>query len=167
MKPLFRITLTALVLSALNACATWGGAALQPGLPEQEVITHLGKPTHVYQDGNSRMLEYMHGPMGQTTEMARIGPDGKLVSYEQVLTMQHFAKLKLNESRESDVLRTVGAPSETKFYSRIGLISWNYPYKESGVWDSEMSVYFDGQGIVRRLENGPDPRRLPSDGGRN
>jgi len=132
-----------------------------PGQSEAEVIARLGQPTHVYQDGANRLLEYMHGPMGQTTNMARIGPDGKLVSYEQVLTMPMFATIKLGEADKEKVLRTIGAPSETRFYSASQLEAWSYPFKEHGVWDSLMSVYFDKAGIVRRMESGPDPKYDP------
>jgi hypothetical protein len=38
---------------------------------------------------------------------------------------------------------------------------WSYPYKEAGVWDSIMSVHFDRNGILQRMQNGPDPRRDP------
>jgi hypothetical protein len=26
-----------------------------------------------------------------------------------------------------------------------------------------MTIYIDSDGLVRRMENGPDPRRMPSD----
>ena len=97
--------------------------------------------------------------MGQTTDMARIGPDGRLVSYEQVLTLQMFATIKIGEADKDKVLRTIGAPSETRFYPASQLEAWSYPFKENGVWDSFMSVYFDKAGIVRKLENGADPLR--------
>ena len=159
------ISVAGLVL--LGGCAGLGGQALAPGMPEADVVARLGRPTNVYPDGNGRVLEYMHGPMGQTTDMARIGADGKLLSYEQVLTMQQFGLLRINQSNQADVLRTVGAPSERGYLPRVQLTTWSYPYKETGVWDSQMTVYFDAQGVMRRLENGPDPRRMPSDGGFN
>lgn len=159
MEHLFRILAAVLLLVNLNSCATWWKPPVQPGQTEAEVIARLGRPTHVYQDGASRLLEYMHGRMGQTTEMARIGPDGRLVSYAQVLTVEMFATIKTGEANKETVLRTIGAPSETAFYRGSQLEAWSYPYKESGVWDSMMSVYFDKAGIVRKLENGPDPMR--------
>jgi hypothetical protein len=152
-------------VAILSACASWVAPSVATGMPESEVVQRLGQPTHVYQDGNSRLLEYMHGPMGQTTDMARIGPDGRLVSFEQVLTMQKFAQIHPNQTRREEVLRLIGAPSETGVYPRTGLEYWNYPYKESGTWDSMMTVYLDREGIVRRMENGPDPHRMPNDWG--
>ena len=174
-RPILRIAgakLPALLLALLSAlmlsaCAGFGRPALAPGATEAEVVARLGRPTHVYQEGDARLLEYMHGTMGQTTDMARIGPDGRLQSLEQVLTMEKFAAIVPGRTRQEQVLRTVGAPSEIKFYRNVGMNGWNYPFKESNTWDSMMTIYVDNTGLVRRMENGPDPRRMPSDFGRN
>jgi hypothetical protein len=166
MYSLFRRGAPAASALLLAACAGLGGPALAPGAPEAEVLTRLGQPTHVYQDGDARVLEYMHGPMGQTTDMARIGPDGRLQSLTQVLTMESFARIVPGVTRQEQVLRIVGAPSEVRFYRHPGMRAWNYPYKESNVWDSMMTIYIDDTGLVRRMENGPDPRRMPSHWGR-
>ncbi len=95
--------------------------------------------------------------------MARISADGKLISYEQVLTAQKFASIKIGESTKDDVLRMIGAPSETTYLTLSQLEVWSYPYKESGTWDSMMHVHFDNAGIVRKMLNGPDPRRDPDE----
>jgi hypothetical protein len=167
MKHLFRSLAVVPLVAGLSSCAGWGTAPVHPGQTEPEVIQQMGKPTHVYQDGTGHLLEYMHGRMGQTTYLARIGPDGKLVSYDQVLTSQMFGTIRIGEADKDKVLRTVGAPSETRFYTLSQLEAWSYPFKESGVWDSLMSVYFDKTGIVRKLESGPDPMRNPDGRGRH
>lgn len=154
---LFRISAVLAILFGLAACANLGMPPVHPGQTEAEVVARLGPPTHVYPDGASRLLEYMHGPMGQATELARIGPDGRLVTYEQVLTMHTFATIKVGEADKNSVLRTIGAPSETRYFPASRLEEWSYPFKENGVWDSLMAVYFDKAGIVRKLQNGPDP----------
>jgi hypothetical protein len=151
----------------LSACAGLGGPALTPGATEADVVARLGRPTNVYPVADGRLLEYMHGPMGQTTDMAKIGPDGRLQSFEQVLTMEKFARIIPDQTRQEQVLRTVGAPSEIRFYRNVSMNGWNYPFKESNTWDSMMTIYVDANGLVRRMENGPDPRRMPSDFGRN
>ena len=162
-----RLACAALPAILLSACAGLAGPALTPGATEAEVVARLGQPTHVYQDVGGRTLEYMHGPMGQTTDMARIGPDGRLQSFEQVLTMEKFAAIVPGQTRQDQVLRTVGAPSEIRFYRNVGMNGWNYPFKESNTWDSMMTIYIDSAGLVRRMENGPDPRRMPSDSSRD
>lgn len=156
--------LAAVSLASLSACVGWGVGTIHSGEPEAQVRAELGPPTHVYQDGDQHLLEYSRGRMAQATHMARIGADGKLISYEQVLSLQKFAEIKVGESNKEAVLRIVGQPHEVEHYARSGLEAWSYGFKESGVWDSFMSVYFDESGIVRKMENGPDPLRDPGGG---
>lgn len=161
-RPVVAIGLLCLAV-ALASCATWQHGPIQPGQSEAEVITRLGTPTARYRDGSDRLLEYRRGPMGQTTHMARIDASGRLASYEQVLTLEQFGKIKAGTSRKEDVLKLVGAPSERRSYFRSNDEVWHYPYKENGVWDSQMSISFDESGIVSRVESGPDPRFLLPD----
>ena len=77
--------------------------------------------------------------------------------------MEKFATIVPGQTRQEQVLRTVGAPSEIKYYRNVRMNGWNYPFKESNTWDSMMTIYIDSDDLVRRMENGPDPRRMPSD----
>ncbi|KAF3996224.1 outer membrane protein assembly factor BamE domain-containing protein [Glaciimonas immobilis] len=154
MKNRYRTLLLLISVIAVAGCAI----PVNPGDPESQVISRLGRPNATYQNGNERLLEYDQGAFGQETHMARIGPDGHLISYQQVLTLEQFAKIKVGQANKEDVLRLVGHPLNTVFYSRVQLEGWNYGFKESGVWNSLMTVYFDKTGIVAKLENGPDPR---------
>jgi hypothetical protein len=153
--------LLATLLLTLNACVILRSPPVAIGEPEAEVIAKLGNPTARLRDGPEQLLEYARGPWGQQTYMARISPEGKLTSYEQVLTLQKFATLKPGEATKADVLRTIGHPSETSYLSLSQLEVWSYPYKESGAWDSIMHVHFDNNGTVRMMQNGPDPRFDP------
>lgn len=148
------------IASAALLCLLAAGCTtvpLQPGEPEASVIAKLGRPSHTYQDGNSRLLEYMRGPGRQKTYMARIGPDGKLNSYRQVLTSENFATIKVDVATKDDVLRTIGAPGGTSYLPLRNMEVWSYAYKEADVWNSMMHVHFDRNGIVRQMMNGPDP----------
>ncbi|MDP5007423.1 MAG: outer membrane protein assembly factor BamE [Glaciimonas sp.] len=158
-KPIMKPVLSLAILTlALSGCASLTAPPVHPGESETQVISRLGRPTATYQNGKDRLLEYNRGAFGQTTYMADIAPDGRLVSYEQVLTLEKFATIKVGTFTKDDVLRTIGHPVDTITYNRVKLEGWNYGYKESGVWNSLMTVYFDQAGIVRKLENGPDPR---------
>ncbi|WP_423708484.1 outer membrane protein assembly factor BamE domain-containing protein [Undibacterium sp. WLX3042] len=156
MNTMIRLAAISLV-AVLSSCASWRSVDVAALQTESEVTTRLGNPTDVYQDGATHLLEYMHGRRAQATHMVRVAADGKVISYEQVLTEQKFAEIKLGVSDKAAVLKILGAPYEHVYYSRVGLEAWSYPYKESGVWNSLMAVYFDQDGIVRKLENGPDP----------
>lgn len=141
----------------IAGCAGVGGPPPMPGEALAAVTARLGPPTAVYALPDGQELEYAKGPYGQQTWMARFGADGRLRSYEQVLTGERFATIKLNSATHEDVLRAVGRPAET---SRVHLNNyevWSYRYKEAGVWNSMMHVHFDDAGIVRLMQNGPDP----------
>jgi hypothetical protein len=146
----------------LSACATLRQAPAL-GDPAEVVQAKMGTPTGTYQDGELRVLEYATGPMGQFTYMARLGPDGRLVSYEQVLTSEKFAAIKIDQATHADVLRTVGRPAERSRVAMNNYEVWSYRYKEAGVWNSLMHVHFDAQGVVRQMLNGPDPMYEPRD----
>jgi hypothetical protein len=148
-------------LTTLSACSVLMPAPVNVGDSESQLVAKRGEPTHRYQDGRERLLEYATGPWGQRTYMARIDANGKVVSFEQVLTVRKFASIKVGEAKKEDVLRIIGAPSETSYFARTDLEVWSYPYKESDVWDSLMHVHFDKAGIVRQMLNGPDPRFDP------
>jgi hypothetical protein len=153
--------LLAVVFLSLGACANIGNNRVNPGDSEAIVLSKLGTPTNRYEVGNQHLLEYMKGPWGQQTYMARLGPDGRLISYEQVLTTEKFGTIQVGSATKNDVLRTIGAPSETSYLHLSKLEVWSYPYKEANIWNSVMHVHFDQQGIVQRMQNGPDRRYDP------
>ena len=160
MNPLLKIAISA-TFFVLSGCATLFPTPVNIGDTEAEVITKRGQPTHRYQDGKDQLLEYMLGPWGQKTYIVRLGPDGRAISFEQVLTVQKFATIKVGAATKDDVLRTIGAPSETSFLPLRDLEVWSYPYKEADVWNSVMHVHFDKGGVVRQMMNGPDLRFDP------
>lgn len=162
MSYLVRI-LVAVAGLAITACTALIPAPVNVGDTEADLITKRGQPTNRYRDGNERLYEYSLGPWGQKTYMARIDENGKVKSFEQVLTNEKFASIRVGEARKEDVLRTIGAPVETSYLSLTDLEVWTYPYKESNVWNSMMHVHFDRTGIVRKMLNGPDPRFDPDE----
>jgi hypothetical protein len=149
-------------------CALLAGCALgpppQPGEPMASVEGRLGRPTARFQVGSDTVAEYGAGAFGQFTYMARYGPDGRLRSYEQVLTDEKFATVKLGVDDKTSILHTFGHPAETSYLSLRDLEVWSYRYKQSGVWDSMMHVHFSRDGKVREMMAGPDPMRESKDG---
>jgi hypothetical protein len=147
----------ALILS-VSACAPLVRRAPAAGTPLAEVTARLGQPNAVYPDPNGgQVLEYRGQPMGQFQHMARIGPDGRLLSYEQVLTTENFATVEVNRWSKDDILRHFGRPAEVSRDRVNGDEVWSYRYKEKGVWNSFMNIYFNQRDIVRRLGNSADP----------
>jgi hypothetical protein len=156
MHRMAKITTLALLL-ALAGCAGMLRQAPAIGDPVATVIAKFGQPTARYPAEGGQLLEYATGPFGQATYMARIGPDARLVSFEQVLTGEKFATLKIGTAGKTDVLHTLGRPAERSYLALPDLEVWSYRYKESGVWNSMMHVHFDRAGILRMMQNGPDP----------
>ena len=104
-------------VAVLAGCVALTRTAPVPGDTVADAQAKFGPPTAVYPTPNGQVLEYAAGPMGQYTWMANVGPDGRLVSFEQVLTGEKFATLKIGKARKEDVLRTIGRPAETSFLS--------------------------------------------------
>ena len=142
----------------LSACAPLVRRTPPAGAPLAEVTSRLGKPDAVYPtEGGGQVLEYRGQPMGQFQHMAHIGADGRLTSWDQVLTSENFAKVKIDAWTKDDILRHFGRPAEVSRVYAHNYEVWSYRYKEAGVWNSMMHVHFDEQGVVRQMLNGPDP----------
>lgn len=92
--------------------------------------------------------------------MIDLDPSGRVSRVGQALTTENFARIRVGIDRQEDVLRLLGPPRMKQQYARTEFIAWLYGYKQDGVWDSEMAIYFDSAGVVRELQNGPDPRFL-------
>jgi hypothetical protein len=157
MKPILSF---ALVLG-LAACASYDGHTLRPGASsESEVRGLMGAPAVELADADgSRVLAYPHGPLGTTTYIARLGKDGMLQGLTQALTDDTFNRIRPGLTRD-DILRMIGPPGETMFFSRLNEDSWGYRYRDMGGYTAVFSVNFDANGVVvskftRRIERGP------------
>ena len=145
------------LLALLVGCASL--SIPTQGMTEEEVISMRGTPNAEFEENGTRTLEWTAPATGQYTYMAKIAPDGRLVSFENVLTVERFYSLKPGISTKHDVLKTVGHPNkmESEHLTLSDSDTWCYRYKEEGVWNSMMTIHFDKQGVVKRLENGIDP----------
>jgi hypothetical protein len=154
----------AVAVLLLAGCGTIFRQFPNQGDTAPQVAAKMGQPNAVYPEGGGQELEYLTGPMGQETYMAHMGPDGRLASFEQVLTGEKFATIKIDHATKADVLRTIGHPAETSALPLRDFEVWSYRYKESGVWNSMMHVMFDRGGVVRMMQNAPDPMYERRDG---
>lgn len=108
----------------LSGCISMLGPAPTVGDTEAQKVAKRGPPSAVYQDSKDRLLSYAHGYNGQYSYMARIVPDDRLKSYEQVWTKEKFAEIKPNVSTSHDILRIVGAPSMVQYYALSPNVGW-------------------------------------------
>lgn len=146
----------------LVACAA--PKPVEVGYDEVQVIAARGKPTHRYSLADGQLLEYNYGPYGQQTYMARLDANGKLISFEQVLTNQKFTQIQIDKFNKTDVLRAIGAPSRKTYFPLSRLEMWLYPYRDNEVWNAILYLGFDDAGIVRKLEKTPDLEFVPQPG---
>lgn len=58
---------------------------------------------------------------------------------------------------KTDVLHAIGRPAERSWLRLPDLEVWSYRYKENNVWNSMMHVHFDRAGVLKMMQNGPDP----------
>ena len=156
-----RLRLTVATLSGLVLVACAMPDSLKPGATEADVLGKFGKPdsSFVAPDGSKR-FEYNRGEFMQRSWMVDLDGNGSVVRVDQVRDEAHFARLQPGTDNENSVRRALGTPWKVEYYPPSKLTGWLYPYRESGVWNSVMTVMFDPSGTFQRAESGPDPRFL-------
>jgi hypothetical protein len=144
-------------VALLAACAT--PAAMQPGMDQGQVVAALGRPAAIFElpEGGQR-FHYPQGGIQQQAWMLDFDRDGRLIANNQVHSDVFFAKVRIDQDSQQDVLRLLGPPAWTEQYPFNGLTGWIYPYAPNPMWAFVTTVMFDQAGIVRRVEGGPDPR---------
>lgn len=135
------------------------------GASREQVLAKFGRPITVYAlPGGGERLEYQVGQFQQQAQMVDIGADGRVLRVNQVRTAENFGRLKVGVDTPETVVREFGQPWHIERYSLSKLTAYMYPYKEANAFNLMMAVHFDDNGILRRVESGPDPRFI---GGRN
>jgi len=103
-------------------------------------------------------------PYGQTAWRTHVNTQGRVAAIRPIFTDAEFETLRTGVWTQQDVLCAFGPPAER---SSVGLpsvrqIVWSYRYRQSGVWNSLMYVYFGHDGArVTNLHPGPDPLYEP------
>jgi hypothetical protein len=149
-----------MALLMLSGCAT--PDSIRPGMSVSEAIDRIGKPVEEYALPGTppvRRLAYTGG-LNQQTWMVDVDANGRVLGVKQVISMEHFAQIKIGQDDMTAIRREFGPPWLVQTYAFSGLTAWHYPYLENNWWNLMMSVLFDSSGIVRKTENGLDPRFL-------
>ncbi len=158
MHGIFRKLLVLLAGALLLACDQQGQLLGEAGLnrlakgisTEADVRMVMGQPDTVREEeGGARTLEYPTGPEGVRTWMFAIDRDGKLQDYEQVLTLQNFARIQPGLEREA-VRRMLGKPGGVTQFRRQNEEVWEWRFVD-GVDTRTFNVHFDiGSGKVKQ-----------------
>lgn len=150
MNSLPAVLLGASLAALLSACAG-------PRFPAKvatvdELVTRLGPPAKRWPaDGGGERLAFTTSPMGMQTWMAIADTDGRVRSVENVLDMQHFARIQPGMDEDA-VMREIGPPYRpwTVTYPARSERVWEWRYCD--VWNepARFDALFDtGTGKVR------------------
>ena len=144
----------ALGVVLLSACASYSGYGLQPGVATlADVVATMGTPALSWNNPDgSEQLAYPRGPAGPQTFMVFVAANGRLERIEQVLTLEHFARVRPGISDQEAVLRLLGPPWApwTEYFPARDELVWEWQFCDSWNQLARFDVLFDGTtGIVR------------------
>lgn len=145
----------------LAACDSEKIVELTPGeATEADVRNKMGQPDDVWEDDNGmRVLEFTRQPEGTRNWQARIGPDGKLIHFKQVLTVANMDKVQAGMS-ELEVRRLIGKPGRVKPYQLQKQTAWEYRYADGASQPGSFTITFDENKKVISTVKGPDAKDL-------
>lgn len=147
-------------LAMVSACTGYSPSSLPIGATAAEVVSVMGQPTGTTQA--PRRLEFARGPYGKHTYMLDFDADGRLLSWDQVLTENNFFQVRPGQT-EDDVIQRLGRPSTTFPIGRQHIIVWNYRYENPFCQWFQVSIGTapDMLGRVTDVGLGPDPMCTP------
>lgn len=150
-----RSCLAALATAFLAACQSYSPSGMKPGTTAVQVRQGMGVPTATYPlpDGGVR-YEYARGPWGKHTYMIDFDAQARLVTSEQVLTENSFARIKPGQTRDQ-VLFTIGHPSNVQQVRFQNQTVWSYRY--DAIFCLWYQVSLSPEGQVLEVGYGPDP----------
>jgi hypothetical protein len=123
-----------------------------PGQSAAEVEAVMGAPTERVKaaDGDTIWF-YSRQPFGRQMYAARIAPDGRLRSMEQVLTEANTVKLVPGVSTRAQVLELFGPPYQTSRIERMEREVWTWTIYNINQMDFYLHVQMSFDGIVREV----------------
>ena len=151
-----------------TGCATTPLAGVVPGVTTVDELRRLaGEPrARIDHAGGGATLYYSHQPYGRQNYAVRITSGSIVGSVENLLTVNNFAKLRVNESTASEVRALLGPPNMTDRVERKGHVAWEYwAWLDSvpmRVW-----VSFSADDVVRevvRIDETPQLSTCPAPG---
>jgi hypothetical protein len=142
------------VVLALAACAF---TPVKPGMSQQEVLAHYGKPSGELPYGTGTRLQYSRQPLGQSAVMVDLDAAGKVLRVREVLNPSEFSKIEVGKWTRTDVEREFGPPARID-----GVASWSGPIMNYRWLDVDQDmffwVYLDSANVVQRVGQGPELR---------
>jgi hypothetical protein len=137
----------------LAGCASYDGKGLVSGQSTAaDVEALMGAPTERVKaaDGDTVWF-YSRQPFGRQMYAARIAPDGRLRSIEQVLTEANAGKLVPGQSTRAQVRELFGPPYLTSRFERLEREVWTWTIYNINQMDFYLHVQMSPDGIVREV----------------
>lgn len=145
----------------ISSCAHYDGRPLVPGVSSPvEVEALMGPPVMRWRaEDGSEQWAYPKGPLGVHTFMLHFDAQGRLQRRENVLTSEHFARLRPGLDDQQAVLRLFGPPNPvwTVYYQARDELVWEWLICDDWSHLARFSVLFDGSsGLVRSSMQRPE-----------
>ena len=120
--------LSLICVSLLSACSGYAPPANVYGLTQAQLVAEMGQPDKQRQLTSGTRLEFPRGPMGHHTWFVDLGPDGRVIKTEQVLTEENFARITPGLSQQ-EVRDMLGRASHVQGLGRSRGEVWSYRYE--------------------------------------
>ncbi len=120
--------LVCFIASSLQACTTYSPSSAMIGMNLTEVIDMMGKPDREIRTTDGARLEFPRGPKGKHTYFVTFDDEGKLTSWQQVLTEERFKLIKPGMP-EDEVMNLIGSGKERFGLARNRGYVWSYRYQ--------------------------------------
>lgn len=125
---------------------------------EQDVRKLFGNPQAVRELASGKGLVYPLGPEGPYTLLLKIGPDGKYLGRENLLTRENFGRVNTG-MKQADVLSVLGPPGRSQEYRLKNETAWEWRFND-GAETRLLVVMFNAAGQVVSTAIEEDPRRM-------
>lgn len=125
---------------------------------EQDVRRLFGNPQAVRDMAGGKGLVYPLGPEGTYTLLIMIGPDGRYMGRENLLTRANFGRVNAGMT-QTDVLAVLGPPGRSQEYKLKNETAWEWRFND-GAETRLLVVMFNANGQVVSTAIEEDPRRM-------
>lgn len=151
LRRLITVAAFAAGLLALVGCDQQRLSELQEGVStEADVRARLGEPSQIWpEEGGARTLEYTRQPEGHVNYMVRIGADGTMLQWQQVLVPANFARVQPGMEAQA-VRRLLGQPARKLTYDLTHETDWDWRWLDGAAPIMVFTVTFGPDGRVRR-----------------
>jgi len=146
----------------IAGCASYSGSSLVPGTSRAaDVQALMGQPAEkLAAENGDTVWFYPRLAFARETYAVRFSPDGVVRGVDQRLTEQNVRKLVAGSTTMKEVRLLLGPPFRTTRFERQQRLVWDYPMNSDMRVESNLSVQFSDDGIVREVLLLRDYRKL-------